>query len=120
MNKTPFIRICPDCGKDFVVNDSYDDDAYQGHLENRDDHVCPTCFDAFDGLTLEEILAPDGYKLTTPLAAGVNDDKRNDPEYLRDRLQKAELILATALTCQGYDSSHMFWLSEAVSFLNDR
>lgn len=120
MNKPPFIRICPDCGNKFVVDGSYSDEAYQGHVENRPDHVCVRCFDEFDGMTIEEILAPDGYKLTTPLAEGVNENKMNDPAYLKDRLQQAELILATALSCQGYNSEHLVWLSEAVNFLNDR
>ncbi len=42
-------RICPDCGKEYQLEEQYANDP---------EEVCPPCWDAFDGITLEELLEP--------------------------------------------------------------
>lgn len=56
MDKPSFKRICPDCGREYTVDDSYIDSAYEAHARNEPYAVCGPCFDEFNGAAIEELM----------------------------------------------------------------
>lgn len=55
MDKPTFTRICPDCSTPYVVDSSYIDEAYEAHARDEKHCVCQKCFDAFNGMTIDDL-----------------------------------------------------------------
>lgn len=59
MDKPTFKRSCPDCGTTFTVDSTYLDEAYEAHARGDKNAVCSPCFNAFAGITIDDLIGTD-------------------------------------------------------------